>query len=212
MAWSSRLCQWLLKPTLKRLLKPGTDDVDAQECRLLVILFVSGIGLLAITGGAISAADLCHSSGCRWGWGLAYAAFIGHLGAGVFLNTLRAYMNQPGGTSIPGEEGVPAVLVGILERLAFATALGLDVSGNQVFVVMSGWIAVKMAANWNRAFPVTQNMSPRATEVAFARRSRGAIAALLAGVVSLAFAVVGGGIIRGVLNGMWLQAVFVGAG
>jgi hypothetical protein len=69
-------------------------------------------------------------------------------------------------------------LTGIVERAFFTVVLAFDVSGAST--AMMAWLTVKMLPNWNR----TTADPP------------GAFTALLAGLVSLFFALVGGLICR----------------
>lgn len=87
-----------------------------------------------------------------------------------------------------------------MERCAFTAVIGLGVSMGQALVGMGGWLALKMATNWNRAFPVTSDMNRKDAVLALTRRARRAISALLGGAVSLTLGAVGGAIAAGKLN------------
>lgn len=174
--------------------------------------------MILLAGGAIGLAVIFIFVNSRaagtvsWGLGLFYALVIGHIGTGCFLNTLRKYMNHPDPPPVPGEEGVPTPLVGTIERLLFVTIIGVGIPMGQVMLGMGGWLAMKMAANWNRPTPITGEIDRKEALIRDTRRARGAFAALLASVVSLAFAAVGGGIALGKLNRQWLDAQFLSAG
>jgi hypothetical protein len=73
-------------------------------------------------------------------------------------------------------------LTGCIERLAFATFIGLGISG--IAPGMMGWLALKFATHWNRNAKPSDNDTNQA------------FAALLAGLISMLFAAIGGGIIR----------------
>ena len=175
--------------------------------RLYVLLTIWLVVILLITPGFI-ALNVRSIVVANWGLGLIYAMVIGHFGTGAFLTALRVYMNLSRPRSMPGEEGVPAALVGTIERIAVAIAIGSGISGNQVLVAVGGWLAIKMAANWNRAFPITSEMKREEAERMTMSRSRNAIASLLAGVVSFTLGAIGGGMALGCLNQEWLTHVW----
>ena len=78
-----------------------------------------------------------------------------------------------------GSRRVPPWLTGVVERLFFTTLVGLGVQGAAPAAI--GWLALKLATNWNH--PDWKD-KPEA-------RSH-ALLALLAGLLSLLIAVVGG--------------------
>lgn len=117
--------------------------------------------------------------------GIAFAVVVGGVVTGGLLAGLRR-----GATLGPKpklkQPRVPAWITGAVERFVFSVLVALNVSG--VAPAMVGWLALKMAANWNRK---DLDDNPKA---------RGfALSALLAGLVSMLFATVGGLICRGEL-------------
>jgi hypothetical protein len=115
----------------------------------------------------------------RWGVGLFVSLVVGWIVTMVFLSLLRRHIELPKDTSA---SQVPPSLTGLVERLFFTVAVAFDLSGT--VPAMMGWLAVKMASNWNR--PGDGGLQD----------PRGAVSALLAGLVSLGFALVGGLICR----------------
>ena len=84
------------------------------------------------------------------------------------------------------EFGPPPWLTGLLERLFFTTAVALNISG--VVVAMVGWITIKMYSghlHGSRTSLTNSGMKKAIT-----------IWALLNGVVSMLFALIGGAIVR----------------
>jgi hypothetical protein len=89
-------------------------------------------------------------------------------------------------------------LTGRVERLAF-TAFTIVAPASTVPAMM-GWIALKMAANWNKDLPPcqkvgdeTQGVDPRDEKIF---RNRHAFLAVLSGLVSLGIAFAGGMLAR----------------
>lgn len=115
------------------------------------------------------------------GWGTAITP--------IFLWLLRrVYMKLPKQNLDPGTRAVPALLLGILERIFFTVVIAYNVAGGGI--AMIGWLTVKMAANWNRS--VTAENSQDLTQ-----KIRYAMAALAAGIVSMGFALIGGLVWKG---------------
>jgi hypothetical protein len=107
----------------------------------------------------------------QWCSGLVFALGIGHIGVELFLRWLRGRK--------PERERVPAWLTGLVERFFFTLVVAFEVGG--AATAMIAWIAAKMLANWNRAG------QPATDEQIF-----GAFSALLAGALSMTFALFGG--------------------
>jgi hypothetical protein len=82
---------------------------------------------------------------------------------------------KPAGTS-----GVPSWITGAVERLFFTLWVAWDVSG--IGTAMVTWLGPKLLTNWNRFS--SQHDEPRVRAFAFS--------ALLAGLLSMLFAFVGG--------------------
>jgi len=81
----------------------------------------------------------------------------------------------------PGED-LPGWKVGTLERAFFTVGVGAGLPG--VLTAMMLWIAAKMAADWgSRSQEIQQVEAFRLT-------------ALLGGLVSMLFALIGGGVVR----------------
>jgi len=124
----------------------------------------------------------------RWAIGMAFSLLIGAFTTWAFLTWLRAHLKlgeDPLGRQAHGTLPVPPWLTGGMERLFFTSIIGLGISGAPI--AMIGWITVKMVSNWNRP----------GIDPTDARPVRGAFSALLAGLVSMFFAGVGGVVCRG---------------
>jgi hypothetical protein len=111
----------------------------------------------------------------RWILGLTVSVGLGALVTEYFLSRLRSRTR----TKSYGVVGVPAGLTGVIERAFFTVVVAFDISGTAT--AMMAWIGVKMAANWN----ATEQRDPA-----------GAFTAVLAGLISMLFALVGGLICR----------------
>ena len=101
-----------------------------------------------------------------------------------FLKLLRWYLGITKDEST--EKHVPPWLTGVIERLFFTCVIAFKLSG--VAIAMIGWITLKMVTNWNR--PSTDKD----------QKTTGAFSALLAGLVSMLFAIIGGLIVNGNLH------------
>jgi len=109
-------------------------------------------------------------------WAIGYLFIVvvfGDYAVGVFLKCLRAHQRLPKKGYDKRSKPVPPSLMGIMERAAIATAAVF--SPATAILAAGGWLALKMATNWNR---VTSNDMKEATE-----RIRGSQAALLAGLL-----------------------------
>lgn len=80
-------------------------------------------------------------------------------------------------------DGVPAWLVGLVERFFFTVAVAYNLSG--VIIGMIGWITVKMATNWNRE--------------GLDNHPSMALSGLLGGLMSMIFSLLGGLVWKGVI-------------
>ena len=86
----------------------------------------------------------------RWFAGLAFSIVIGHFAVDYGLRLLRLYLTGHETLAeqlTPQERGVPAPLIGVIERLFFTIAVAYDVSGT--VTAMIGWCAAKMVTNWS---------------------------------------------------------------
>ena len=120
----------------------------------------------------------------RWIAGLVFSLGIGHIAIWLFLRWLQRWLGDT-----PGDKGgkrVPDWVTGSIERLFFTILVGAnDASG--VPALMLGWLALKLATNWNHPIHKDPELRPFA------------IRALLAGLLSMMFALVGGLICAGKL-------------
>ncbi len=116
----------------------------------------------------------------QWIIGLFFSLVVGGIVTWLFLRFLRNLLGKQNKVLIftDGKE-VPAWLTGAVERLFFTVLVGLEVSGAPT--AMIGWLALKLATNWNH--PDWKD-KPGARAFAFS--------ALLAGLVSMLFALLGG--------------------
>lgn len=117
----------------------------------------------------------------RWILGLAISLGVGWYATEKFLEWLRRSNNVD---KPEGEKKVPPYLTGLIERAFFTVAIGFNVPA--VAPAMIGWIAVKMASHWTRS---NTEHGPDSRFLVFS--------ALLAGLVSMFFALIGGLIARG---------------
>jgi len=116
----------------------------------------------------------------EWTIGLLFSLVVGGIVTWLFLKVLRLWLGIPPKPRLfGGGKGVPPWLTGTVERLFFTVLIGLEVSG--VPTAMIGWLALKMATNWNH---------PDWKEKSNARTF--ALSALLGGLVSMFFALLGG--------------------
>ncbi len=127
-----------------------------------------------------------------WFIGLTFSVLGGWPVTWLFLKLLRKAMRLPEKPKPKGKKaknaprGVPATLTGMIERFFFTVLVAFNVAG--VAVAMIAWIALKLATNWNRDY--------------WAKTSSARLygfSALLASLVSMLFAFLGGLIVRGEL-------------
>ncbi len=149
---------------------------------LSVLIFaVVGALLLLLLSWRVEIAAL--SAPLRWTLGMAFSAIVGAFTTWAFVTLLRAYLSF---AVNPLERGsreikrIPPALTGVLERLFFTAIVGLNLSG--AAIAMIGWITVKMFPTWQRGGVEDQDDTP----------IRWAYASLLAGLVSMLFAMIGG--------------------
>ena len=117
----------------------------------------------------------------RWALGLTLSLGVGWYVTEAFLTQLRENfkVKKPN-----AEKCVPPWLTGLVERSFFTVAVALNLSG--ATTAMVGWVAVKMASHWTRP---SARHGPNSRFLVFS--------GLLAGLVSMFFALVGGLIARG---------------
>ena len=116
-----------------------------------------------------------------WAAGLAVAVIGGAIACPLFLYLVRRLIKLES-ARVPGS--VPGWITGAIERFVFCILVGLDVSG--VSVAMMLWLALKLAANWMYE---GKDPNPNARACAFT--------ALLAGLISMLFATLGGYVASG---------------
>jgi hypothetical protein len=115
-----------------------------------------------------------------WVLGLGFSLIAGHFAVEFFLAQLRKYMglgDKP--PLLKSYKGAPPWLTGGLERTFFTFLVAFNVSGTPA--AMIGWLALKLATNWNHPDYIDR---PEARAFAFS--------GLLAGLLSMLFAVLGG--------------------
>jgi hypothetical protein len=116
-----------------------------------------------------------------WILGLGFSLIAGHFAVEFFLSQLRKYMglgDKPPLTQ--SYRGVPPWLTGGLERVFFTFLVAFEVTGTPA--AMIGWLALKLATNWNHPDYKDNRSEERAV----------AFSALVAGLVSMLFALLGG--------------------
>lgn len=119
----------------------------------------------------------------RWAIGMGFSVIVGGIVTWAFLKLLRKYQRlekDPDGPS----RAVPSWLTGVVERTFFTVIVALEFPGTAVAMV--AWLTLKMVTNWNRAGG-SQDI----------KQVRLSFSALLGGLISMLFAVVGGVICRG---------------
>jgi hypothetical protein len=124
-----------------------------------------------------------------WIVGLTFSVLGGWPVTWLFLKLLRKAMRlpeKPEPKKKKDPRGVPAALTGIVERLFFTVLVAFNVAG--IGAPMIAWIVLKLATNWNSDYWNTNSLA----------RLYG-FSALLAGLVSMLFAFLGGLIVRGEL-------------
>lgn len=123
-----------------------------------------------------------------WLIGLGGSAFGGALAVGLTLRVLRWWSKTGRKESLSEKasvRGVPGWATGVIERCFFTMLVALDAQG--VPGTMMGWLAIKLATNWNHP---NWNRDKPAVWRAFA------FTALLAGLVSMGIAYFAGWWIR----------------
>ena len=130
------------------------------------------------------------------GWiaGLTIAVVGGAIVVPLFLYALRGSLGLGPKPKKPRFERVPPWITGVVERAVFATLIGLGVPG--AATAMMGWLALKLATNWNR-----KDIEGNAKARPFA------FTALLAGLVSMLFAAIGGAVCHGDLWAQYVAAI-----
>ena len=117
----------------------------------------------------------------RWLIGMSVSLVLGATTVGFSVYWMRKGLH----ISKPKQPGrVPAWLTGLIERLFFTVVVAFNVSTTPV--AMIGWLTVKMVTNWNRPGRNVDDIPL-------------AFTALLAGLISMLFAFIGGSICSGMI-------------
>ncbi|WP_126453446.1 hypothetical protein [Sulfuriflexus mobilis] len=118
--------------------------------------------------------------------GFSVSLIGGGIGAWLFLKLLRKWMRlTKEAEENSGSRAVPSWITGVIERFFFTLLVHFQLPG--VPAAMLIWLTLKMVTNWNS--PLRKEADKNHTRLAFS--------ALLAGLISLGFAVYGGLISRG---------------
>jgi hypothetical protein len=124
------------------------------------------------------------------------------LGSGVvwgFHWMLTKRLNAAWGMKVPGwsqilegerKLAVSPIITGLVERLVFTIAFAFY--AEQTLTAMGAWLALKMATHWNKS----RDKSEETNALTVDHYSAYGMLSLLSGLLSLAFAVAGGLIIR----------------
>jgi hypothetical protein len=127
--------------------------------------------------------------------GSVVALLLGHLWTTTFLEVIRKHIycyaqkykekiDDIYTQSLP----LPATVLGVIERIFFGALVAFDISATAAAMVT--WIFVKMATDWNRILVAGSKKGPRSL----------AFGSLLASMISLFFALIGGLICRKALH------------
>lgn len=120
-----------------------------------------------------------------WFSGLVVSLIFGGLVTWGFLEGLRHSLKLP--KKPRSTSGVPPWVTGVIERLFFTVLVGFKVVGAPT--AMIGWLALKLATVWNQP-----ELKKHPNRKAFA------LSALLAGLISMLFAFIGGMISAGAIR------------
>lgn len=114
-------------------------------------------------------------------WILGYSvAALGHFPAKWFVDHFRGEITE--------QPAVPNWATGLVERIIFATLVWARFSG--VVIAMLLWLTLKLAANWGAEGRFSDTQQP-VQEIARIR-----LTAVVAGLISLFFAALGGLVLR----------------
>lgn len=124
----------------------------------------------------------------NWVVGIGISLVVGHLVTWTFLLVLRRSIGLGAKPSLSQDgKRVPGWVLGLVERLFFTVLVGLKIPGAPA--AMMGWLALKLATNWNHP-----DWKDKPDIRAFA------LSALLAGLVSMLFALLGGIVCSGEIS------------
>ncbi len=127
----------------------------------------------------------------RWVIGL----IIVSLGGGTLAAWGALKLWRPKKEAHDGNNGVPAWVMGLGERLFFTLVIAFWVPGAAIAMVM--WITVKMVTGWNRPIPTGKQNDAKVEKDELNKKVRQAMATLFVDLVSMFFALVGGLIAAG---------------
>jgi hypothetical protein len=129
----------------------------------------------------------------RWIAGLLFASVVGGIVVRLFLYSVRRML----GLGEKPKKDIKRVypwLTGAVERLAFTVFIGLELP--DATTAMMAWLALKLAANWGRP---DMDKDPATHSFSFT--------ALLAGLISMVFAALGGMIASGKLWSAFVENI-----
>ncbi len=129
-----------------------------------------------------------------WIYGLFFSVVIGGAVTGLFLYVLRQGILGLEEKPKPKNKSIPPWLTGAVERIVFTVLIAAGIAGTAP--AMIGWLALKLASNWNRE---DRKNNPKTRPYAFS--------ALLAGLVSMFFAALGGLICSGNLWASFISKI-----
>jgi hypothetical protein len=128
-----------------------------------------------------------------WVLGFTISCLLGHFVVGWFHRWLTGRLDLCANLT---EKRTPPPLTGLLERVFFTVAVAMNASG--VLPAMMTWLVLKLAANW-------QYRDDTDSPVTKANRK---FRAILAGLVSMLFAYVGGLLIMHCVASAALSKIF----
>ena len=120
-------------------------------------------------------------------------ALLGHLPVEWFVHWLRHKSDLP--PREPRKLALPVAIIGTFERLLAFFFVYLNVEGT--YAILIAWMAAKLALTWHR--PIGDSNDERVVEGDQEIRA-GILVALMGGIVSLTFGVLGGVIGHGGLQ------------
>jgi len=131
--------------------------------------------------------------------GIVVAVYLGHLWTDMFLSLIRNHIYSQ--TKMKKQDiddvfivplAVPGWLTGLIERIFFGVLVAFNIPATAAGMLT--WILIKMATDWHRILPTTHETQNN-QNLSYGPRSL-AYSSLLAGIVSLFFALIGGLICR----------------
>jgi len=135
----------------------------------------------ATTGELVNALTMTPAELFWFGIALVISLPLGGIATAIFYRRLIKRLDLA--SKLPAGPVVPGWLIGVIERIFFTIVVAYDISGAAVGMV--AWITVKMVSSWNR--PDRTHAKEDAESAV-----QLSMAALLASLVSVTFAAVGG--------------------